>query len=127
MTLHAIPANDILIPTGIVHELVRFVHPLCPRCILDAAVERTRGVVDHRVAVGVDPAGVEDEPGLIYIGKTEGVTPVLVAGLDEVGVDGLDAYCQGAPCGGLDGCEFGCLGDDVADFLIEGGGGSEAC
>lgn len=83
--------------------------------------------MDHRVAVSVYPAGVEDEPGLIYIGETEGVTAVLVAGLYEVGGDGLDAYGQGAPCGGLDGCEFGCLGDDVADFLVEGGGGSEAC
>lgn len=83
--------------------------------------------MDHRVAVGVDPAGVEDEPGLVYIGETEGVPTVLVAGLDEVGVDGLDAYGQGATGGGLDGCEFGCLGDDVADFLVEGGCGSEAC
>ena len=104
LTLHPIPANDILIPTGIVHELIRFVHALCPRCILDAAVERTGGVVDHRVAVGVDPAGVEDEPGLVYIGETEGVPTVLVAGLDEVGIDGLDAYGQGATGGGLDGC-----------------------
>ena len=82
--------------------------------------------MDHRVAVGVYPAGVKDEPGLIYVWQTEGVTPVLVACLDEVGVDGLDAYGQGATGGGLDGCEFGCLGDDVTDFLIEGGCGSEA-
>ena len=82
--------------------------------------------MDHRVAVGVYPAGIKDEPGLIDVGQTEGVTAVFVAGLDEVGVDGLDAYGQGATGGGLDGCEFGGFGDDVADFLIEGGRGSEA-
>ena len=84
--------NDVLIVTGIVHELVRQVAPVGGCDVLDPRVHPARGIVRRLVVGAAEPvARVEHEPSLVDALEAQGVAAAGVAGEDGAGGNGLQA------------------------------------
>ena len=90
----AVMPNDVLIITGIVHELVRQIAPVALCDVLDLRVHPARGLVRRLVVVVVaaEPvARIEYEPSLVDAFQAQGVAAASLAREDGAGGNGLQA------------------------------------
>ena len=84
--------NDVLIVTGIVHELVRQVAPVGVGDVLDPRVHPARGIMRRLVVAAAEPvARIEHEPRLVDALEAQGVAAAGVACEDGAGGNGLQA------------------------------------
>ena len=88
-------ANNVLVVTGIVHELVWQIAPVRVRYILDLRMHIACGIVCRLITVGEPMARVEHEPGLVHGLQAQGVAAASFACENGAGGDRLQAQGKG--------------------------------
>lgn len=84
-------SDDVLVVTGIVHELVRQIVPVGVCDVFDPGMDSARGVVRRFVLVGEPMACVKHEPSLVDTLQAQGIAAASFTRKDSAGGNGLQA------------------------------------
>ena len=122
----AVMCNDILVVTGIVHELIWQIAPVRACDMLDLRMHVARGIVRRLVTVGEPMTRIEYKPGLVDALQAQWVAAASFA--RENGTGGYRLQAQGQGSGGhrLQRLQLRRGRQDRFYLLVGRGGGLEA-